>query len=227
MAQIDIKARRATFMSGIVLHDVHAALKEAQEPLALPNIGSISDQTLGGLISTASHGSGVNFPVLSQHVQSMTIILAQPGSPLVKISPELDPELFKASLCGLGATGLLIDLEVEVEPAFRLKEIKTPQSVDHVMTHFESIRRSAEHVRLWWYPDGHGIVVGRANRTYQASLYPTRAMRATLTGNSAAAANLVTHGALTWLPCDPIFPPRRPFYPIFDALGRSMGMVAL
>lgn len=163
------KSSTALLYSGTILHDVHKLLEQQQPPMALPNIGSISDQTIGGLISTASHGSGVTFPVLSAHVQSLLIALPHPGAPTVRVSRTEDPDLFTASLCGLGSTGLILEVEVEVEPAFRLKEVKTPLPVDQVLGHLDEIKGSAEHVRVWWYPDGKGMVVARANRTYEVS----------------------------------------------------------
>lgn len=179
--KIDHAKRTSTFYSGTTLHAVHAALAQASPPLALPNIGSISDQTIGGLISTASHGSGVLFPVLSQHVQSLTLILPLPGAPIVRASATEDVELFKASLCGLGATGFMVDVEIEVEDAFRLRETKEGKSVDEVLDSLDEIKKSAEHVRVWWYPDGKGMVVGRANRTY-APAQPTTSLLAHILG---------------------------------------------
>lgn len=163
------KSSTATLYSGTILHDVHKLLEQLQTPMALRNIGSISDQTIGGLISTASHGSGVTFPVLSQHVKSLVMALPHAGAPVVRVSRTEDPELFTASLCGLGATGLILEVEIEVEPAYRLREIKTPLPVDQVLGHLDEIKGSAEHVRVWWYPDGKGMVVARANRTYEVS----------------------------------------------------------
>lgn len=146
---------------------MHSSLQSCSPPLALRNIGSISDQTIGGLISTASHGSGVTFPVLSKHVKSLRLALPLPGSPIVHVSATEDNELFKATLCGLGATGLILEVEIEVEDAFRLRETKTPCTVDEALDSLDEIKHSAEHVRLWWYPDGQGMVVGRANRVYE------------------------------------------------------------
>lgn len=111
----------------------------------------------------------MTYPVLSQHVKAIALALPLPGAPVVRVSPENDPELFKASLCGLGATGLMLEVEVEVEPAFRLRETKEPKSIDWVFENLDKIKTSAEHVRLWWYADGKGIIVGRANRTYEVS----------------------------------------------------------
>lgn len=99
----------------------------------------------------------------------MALVLPLPGAPIVRISPTSDPELFKASLCGLGATGLIVEVEIEVEEAFRLRETKTPYTVDEGLAQLDEIKGSAEHVRVWWYPDGKGIIVGRANRVYEVS----------------------------------------------------------
>lgn len=107
--------------------------------------------------------------MISQHVKSLVLALPTPGAPVVRVSADEDPDLFKASLCGLGATGLLLEVEIEVEAAFRLRETKEAKTLDYVSEHLDKIKASAEHVRLWWYPDGKGIVVGRANRTYEVS----------------------------------------------------------
>ncbi|KAK4688141.1 L-gulonolactone oxidase, partial [Tremellales sp. Uapishka_1] len=174
---IDQEKRTATFYAGTILHAIHASLAAHSPSMALPNIGSISDQTIGGLISTASHGSGVTFPVLSQHVRSLTMVLPLPGAPIVRVSPEQDADLFKASLCGLGATGLMVQVEIEIEEAFRLEERKEAKTVEEVLENLDTIKESAEHVRVWWYPHAKGMVIGRANRTY-APAQPTTSLLA-------------------------------------------------
>lgn len=98
------------------------------------------------------------------------MLLIQPVSnaPLRFASATEDEDLFKASLCGLGATGLMVHIEVEVEPSYRLEESKEGRPFDEVIDHIDTIKQSAQHVRLWWYPHSGGVVVGRANRTYAA-----------------------------------------------------------
>lgn len=135
-------------------------------PLALRNLGSISDQTIAGLISTASHGSGVRYPVVSEDVVSLLLVLPLPGAPVVRVSRAQDPDLFRASQCGLGATGLILEVEMRIEPSYRLKEVKEGRPVEEVLANLDTIKGSAQHVRVWWYPEG-GMVVARANRTYE------------------------------------------------------------
>ena len=155
------------------------------------------------------------------------MVLPLPGAPVVRVSEHEDPELFKASLCGLGATGMMVEVEVEVEPAFRLKEVKTAVSVDHFLGHFDSIRRSAEHVRVWWYPDGHGMVVGRANRTYGVSLPCASPIDLNTYILVALTTRFVASSPDTRLPRHPILPPHRTVYSLPHALGREMGMVVI
>lgn len=57
-------------------------------------------------------------------------------------------------------------MEFEVEDAFRLRETKEGKAIEEVLESLDEIKKTAEHVRVWWYPDGKGAVVGRANRTY-------------------------------------------------------------
>lgn len=115
-------------------------------------------------------------------------------------------------------TGLIVQIKLEVEPAFRLRESKVPVHIDYLLgtslseerlvqrystsavsdektplvsalddaspaqdAHFveqrnqqsmqkiEDIAKSAEHVRMWWYPQTGGVIVARANRTYEVS----------------------------------------------------------
>ncbi len=98
--------------------------------------------------------------------------------------------------CSLGMTGLIVSVKLRVEPAFRLRELKEPMSFDELVAdapaykddpaaadagdkkedddeytggRVDEIARSAEHVRMWWYPQTRGVVVARANRTQDVS----------------------------------------------------------
>ena len=55
-----------TVEAGMSLHKLHATLQE--NGLALSNLGSISDQSIAGVISTATHGTGAEFGCLSSMV---------------------------------------------------------------------------------------------------------------------------------------------------------------
>lgn len=102
-------------------------LDRSSPALSMSNVGSISEQTVGGLISTASHGTGINFPVLSTAVQSLRIVcplsLEEGGTQVLTCSRTERAELFNASLCGLGLTGIIVEVSLNVDYAFRLRQL--------------------------------------------------------------------------------------------------------
>jgi L-gulonolactone oxidase len=159
--QVNVEKRYVVAEGGITLESLHEQL--AAHGLAMRNVGSISDQTLAGVVATATHGSGLQYGVLSTDVLSLTLLLAD-GS-RVQCSRQEKPDLFLASICGLGSTGLILNIRMEVEPLFRLKEIQESKSFDYVVANIDATVSSAEHVRLWWFPASDTIRISSMNRT--------------------------------------------------------------
>ncbi|KAF8968705.1 gulonolactone oxidase Lgo1 [Flammula alnicola] len=159
--EVNTEKRYVVAQSGIILNDLHAQL--AKNNLAMMNLGSISEQTLGGVVTTATHGSGVNYGVISTNVMALSLLLAD-GS-RITCSRNEHADLFLASICGLGATGIILSIQLEVEPAFRLKESQKPLPFDDVVRDMDKLIHSAEHVRFWWFPTTDTVIYSQANRT--------------------------------------------------------------
>lgn len=166
LLQVNKEKSYVVAQGGITLNDLHTAL--AAHGLAMINVGSISDQTLAGVVTTATHGTGMAFKVISTHVLSLTLLLAD-GSK-VRCSRHEQPELFTASLCSLGSTGLILQIQLEVGPAFRLRETQESLPFHHVRANLDAIATASEHVRLWWFPQADTIRVSSADRTNEVSL---------------------------------------------------------
>jgi L-gulonolactone oxidase len=133
----------------------------------MSSVGSISEQTLGGVIATATHGSGLHFGVISTSVISLTLLLADGTRQMCSRDEHTD--LFLASLCGLGATGLILTVTLAVEPSFRLEELQKSLNFEEVVTRLDEHVSKAQHVRLWWYPPKDVIRVSYCNRTDEVS----------------------------------------------------------
>ena len=74
-----------------------------------------------------------------------------------------------ASLCGLGSTGLILQIQLEVGPTFRLKETQESLPFDHVVERLDSYANASEHVRMWWFPQADVVRVSSADRTTEVS----------------------------------------------------------
>lgn len=135
----------------------------------MTNVSSISDLTLGGVITTATHGSGINFGVISTQVRALSLLLAD-GS-RASCSRTERPDLFLATLCGLGATGIILTIQLDVEPLFRLKEKQQSLSFDELVENFDHHVHLAEHVRFWWFPTMDVVRCSYSSRTNEVKSF--------------------------------------------------------
>lgn len=163
--QVDVDKRYVVAEAGITLDALHAEL--AKHGLAMINVGSISDQTLGGIITTATHGTGINYGVISTHVIALSLLLAD--GTRVSCSRQERPDLFIASICGLGSTGLILSVTLQVEPAFRLRETQQSLTFHECIRKMDALVPASQHVRVWWYPAADTMRVFSADRTVEVS----------------------------------------------------------
>ncbi|KAI8099586.1 D-arabinono-1,4-lactone oxidase-domain-containing protein [Halteromyces radiatus] len=168
---------RVTVQAGMSLHKLHVVLKENN--LALSNLGSISDQSVAGVMATASHGTGAHFGCLSTLIVDMTMVTAD--GDMVTCSSSEHTELFNAAKCNLGCLGIVTRVTLQTEPAFRLEAIQRPYKFPDVLNDWDATIHSAEHVRVWWYPHTDDCVVWRANRTDKPKTIDLQTMTNTAT----------------------------------------------
>jgi hypothetical protein len=131
--------------SGTHLRTLNPALE--QMGLALRNMGGYDAQTIAGVISTSTHGSGLAFGPFPDAVRSLELVVS--GGRALRLEPadgptdpaafadgrlELiqDDERFAAAICGLGTLGLLYRVMIEVREKFWLKEVRTLDTWERV-----------------------------------------------------------------------------------------------
>jgi hypothetical protein len=126
--------------SGTTIREVNEALDE--KDLALKQMGGYDGQTLAGVVSTSTHGSGPRFGPFPDYVRSIDIVdgkgalrrIEPVGGPTDEaafaagspgFSLEQNDDLFYAAACGVGCMGLISSMIVEVRPSFKLTETRT------------------------------------------------------------------------------------------------------
>ena len=157
--------------SGIRLFALGAELD--RHGLAMPNLGSINDQSIAGAISTGTHGSTLRHGILSESVVSLKITLA--NGKTESCSPTHNEELFRAALISLGALGIITEISFQAVPAFTLA---WKQVIDTDAVMFGSwnaaLWTQAEFVRVWWFPYTRRSVVWTAAKTDLAPQPPPK-----------------------------------------------------
>ena len=165
LAALQVDVEKCTYHgeAGMKLSALHPKLRE--HGLAVSSLGSISDQTLAGCLSTATHGSGVTFGNLSSCVTFLDLVLPLPDAPVVRVSREQDSDLFLSALCGLGSVGVIVGVGSRCEKDFKLEEEVWTIGFAEFVERWQEIAESAEHVRCWWFPQVGQVKVSRMNRT--------------------------------------------------------------
>jgi len=165
---IDKATHCATVEAGMTLNDLNTRLGEAG--LALQNLGSISAQTIGGLISAGSHGTGITHGILATTVKGLEIILADCSK--VRCDETQNTALFKAALCAMGALGIIFTVTIQCEPLFCLEAAQYPLPLQTVLNDVEKIINGAEFSRFWWFPHTQHCVVWQANKSASTVVEP-------------------------------------------------------
>lgn len=157
--EIDAAERTVRVQAGIQLKTLTAALDRVG--LAMPILGSISEQTIAGATSTGTHGSSLVHGNLASLIEEL--VIATPAGETKRLRRG-EPH-FDAAAVGLGALGVVLELTLRVTTKFSLiGEIESRPILD-IARDLESIARSADLVKVWWLPGTAAAQIFRYLRT--------------------------------------------------------------
>jgi hypothetical protein len=143
--------------------------------LALANMGGYDGQTFAGVMSTATHGSGVGYGPLASFARSIDLVAS--GGVVHRIEPhggitdgdayraahpdrvlEQDDALFAAVQVGMGLLGIVHSVTIEAVPAYRLCEKRELRRWDQIRPQIAdpAFLDRFEHYELYLSPYGDG-----------------------------------------------------------------------
>jgi L-gulonolactone oxidase len=134
--------------------------------LALANLGSVAEQSVAGVISTGTHGTGVGIGNLSSMVESLRMVTGH--GEVVDVCQNSDPELFAAARVGLGCLGVITQVTLRCVPAFNLYERSWTLEFDEALRQMQGLVDRHDHVKFWWLPHTGKVQVFAADRTDRA-----------------------------------------------------------
>ncbi|MEU5523791.1 D-arabinono-1,4-lactone oxidase [Streptomyces sp. NPDC047860] len=146
--RVDREARTVTVRSGTTLAAVNTALEQAG--LALPNIGTLAEQTVAGALATGNHGSGIKHRPFSDLVESLGLVTADGG--VRRLTRDGTPALLRCALTALGTLGIVTTVTLRCVPAFNLRVSETTEALQALLERFEQWAGSAEHISCCWMP---------------------------------------------------------------------------
>lgn len=135
-----------TLAAGTPLHALLGLL--APYGLALENMGDIDRQTLAGAVSTGTHGTGLALGCLATQVRGATLV---DGTGEVRRIGQDDPRLAGVAV-GLGTLGVLVDLTLQLVPAFALDLRVDSAPADELFASWVERTAADDHVEAFWFP---------------------------------------------------------------------------
>lgn len=138
--------------------------------LALANQGDIDRQTIAGAVATGTHGTGRRLAGLSASVTGLTMVDAR--GEIVTCSAHERGELFRAARLGLGAFGVVTELDVSVVPAHRLAEHAWQSDLASVRSEIVDRADRHRHFEFFWYPHRDLAIVKVIDETDEPAEYP-------------------------------------------------------
>jgi L-gulono-1,4-lactone dehydrogenase len=153
--------------SGMRIAELNAYLQA--RGLALANMGGFDGQTIAGVISTSTHGSGIRYGPLSDLVRSLDVVAAKgvvhrieradgPTDAAAYAARHPDRVLrqddawFDAAVVGMGCMGLIYSVTLTVRPLFHLREVRTLSTWSQVREQLAHGLEQNDHYELLFNP---------------------------------------------------------------------------
>lgn len=163
LRSFDVVSGQATLLGGTPL--LQAARLLDEQNLAFANLPDTLHQSIGGAISTATHGTGAGYQSLSGQTAALTLVLA--SGEIVECSAAQRPELFQAARAGLGVIGVIAAVTVQCEPSFRLHSAEFNESLEPLVEGLGERMAGADHFEFFWNPrsdTAHTRIMSRLHR---------------------------------------------------------------
>lgn len=144
----DATNHTATFAAGTTLGAASQLAYGVGQSIA--NESDINTQSLAGAISTATHGTGTQLHSLSHYVKSLRLMTPDGQMHLI----DKDSPLFYAARCSLGALGVITEITLQNEPAYKLQETTEVVSIKEAMDYTEKNKDKHRNLEFFAFPFG-------------------------------------------------------------------------
>ncbi|XP_064634540.1 L-gulonolactone oxidase-like isoform X2 [Lineus longissimus] len=161
LVDVNHEKNQVTVEAGITMNDLNKLLKD--NGMGFSVLGAISGISVGGMISTGTHGTGKNYGCSSTHVVDLELMTA--NGDIIKCSRQEKPETFLCACCSLGSLGVILRVTLQCEPAFNLLSKVYPAELDDILEHLDVHLSSSDHFRFQYYPYTGKVEVFHDSRT--------------------------------------------------------------
>uniref|UniRef100_UPI00358EFE28 L-gulonolactone oxidase-like isoform X1 n=1 Tax=Myxine glutinosa TaxID=7769 RepID=UPI00358EFE28 len=165
LLNVDRATGQVMVEAGMTLEELNNELP--QHGLALANLGAVSDVSVGGMIGTGTHGSGIRHGILATQVVKVRLMTA--AGQVLELSNDGDNDeerdMFRAVQLHLGALGMLLTITLQCVKAFRLEMVQKPGTLNQVLDDLHNYLQHWEFFRFFWFPHTNSVALFQVKST--------------------------------------------------------------
>ncbi|WP_372965775.1 D-arabinono-1,4-lactone oxidase [Marinobacter sp.] len=139
---------RARIATGTLLGQLGRPLESVNQ--ALFNMPDIDQQSLGGLLATATHGTGATLMSLSGYIEGLTLVTAQ--GEVIQCSRDHNPDIFQAARVSLGSLGFVTDVILQNSRPYRLRKTTEWLAIDDILTTADTMAGKHRNYEFYYIP---------------------------------------------------------------------------
>lgn len=144
----DAQANSALIHAGTRLGDLGPALAAVNQEM--PNLPDINKQSLAGALATGTHGTGRTYKAMHGQVERLRIVTARGEA--IDCDAQNNAELFHAARVGLGAFGIVTQVQLRNQPLKRIHKRTYVASVEQAISQWPSLISRHRNVEFYAVP---------------------------------------------------------------------------
>jgi FAD-linked oxidoreductase len=144
----DPGSHRAVIKAGTRLGDLGPALAAIGQEM--PNLPDIDKQSLAGAIATGTHGTGRGFTAIHGQVERLRLVTAR--GEIVDCDASNRPELFHSARVGLGAFGIVTQVELRNRPLTRIRKRTYVVPFDEAVAQWPALVEKHRNIEFYAVP---------------------------------------------------------------------------
>jgi len=108
---VNVEESTVTVSAGVQIGVLNRVL--ASHNLCIPSLTCSPESTVGGVVSTGSHGSSISYGTISDYISGMKILLA--SGEIIDINSYSNPDFLNAARVSVGLLGIVLEVTLEVK----------------------------------------------------------------------------------------------------------------
>lgn len=145
MLQLVMPGMKVTVEAGYRLKHLIPRLRD--DNLGLRNLGSITEQSIAGAISTGTHGTGLTLGSIG--TQIIGVRLVSGTGDIVTITNQ-EPDRLNAARLNLGALGVITQMTIQCVADYDLECATYWCKFDSIVDKMETLAQTNTRVKFWW-----------------------------------------------------------------------------